>query len=94
MAFNGWQCGISISIDGMKIRASGSSAFTVMEIMIAVGIIGLLAAIAVPNFLRARAASNRSTCLYLKHVVACPAVTNQPTCKQAPDHVLPPTTQN
>ena len=87
------ECGLSVNINSMKIRASGSSAFTLMEMMIAVGLNGLLAAIAIPNFLRARAASNRSTCFYMKHVVACPSG-GKPTCKQAPDHVLPPTTQN
>jgi type II secretory pathway pseudopilin PulG len=34
-----------------------------LEIMIVVSIIGLLAAIAIPNFVRARAASNQTTCL-------------------------------
>jgi prepilin-type N-terminal cleavage/methylation domain-containing protein len=123
----------------MKKKASRCSAFTLVEIMIVVGIIGLLAAIAIPNFVRARVTSKRATCInnlrqidaavqqwamelkkapgdvpavtdilpYMKHVVACPsggtdisdsytlpAVTNQPTCNLAPDHVLPPNTQN
>jgi prepilin-type N-terminal cleavage/methylation domain-containing protein len=37
--------------------------FTLVEIMIVVAIIGLLAAIAVPNFLRARQASQASACI-------------------------------
>ena len=36
--------------------------FTLLEIMIIVGIIGLLAAIAVPNFVRARQSGHSSTC--------------------------------
>ena len=37
--------------------------FTLVEIMIVVAIIGLLAAIAVPNFARARTQSQQNTCI-------------------------------
>jgi len=37
--------------------------FTLVEIMIVVAIIGLLAAIAVPNFVRARATSQANACI-------------------------------
>ena len=37
--------------------------FTLVEIMIVVAIIGLLAAIAIPNFVRARASSQANACI-------------------------------
>ena len=47
----------------MKIRTSNKSGFTLVEIMIVVAIIALLAAIAVPGFLRARKRSQASKIL-------------------------------
>src|SRR2546430_10539210 len=46
----------------MKIRTS-EAGFAVVEIMIVVAIIGLLAAIAIPNFVRARTTSQQNACI-------------------------------
>jgi prepilin-type N-terminal cleavage/methylation domain-containing protein len=41
----------------------GQKGFTLVEIMIVVAIIGLLAAIAIPNFIKARATSQANACI-------------------------------
>jgi prepilin-type N-terminal cleavage/methylation domain len=47
----------------MKIKTSRKAGFTLVEIMIVVAIIGLLAAIAIPNFVRARTTSQTNACI-------------------------------
>jgi len=47
----------------MQTKISRKSGFTLVEIMIVVAIIGLLAAIAIPNFVKARQNAQANTCI-------------------------------
>ena len=47
----------------MKKTVAKKSGFTLVEIMIVVAIIGLLAAIAIPNFVKARTTSQQNACI-------------------------------
>jgi prepilin-type N-terminal cleavage/methylation domain-containing protein len=47
----------------MQINTSRKSGFTLVEIMIVVAIIGLLAAIAIPNFVKARTTAQTNACI-------------------------------
>jgi prepilin-type N-terminal cleavage/methylation domain-containing protein len=47
----------------MQLKNNRKAGFTLVEIMIVVAIIGLLAAIAIPNFVKARTTSQQNACI-------------------------------
>lgn len=47
----------------MRLKLHGRGGFTLVEIMIVVAIIGLLAAIAIPNFVKARNTAQTNACI-------------------------------
>ena len=47
----------------MRTRLQRSSGFTLVEILIVAGIIGMIAAIAIPNFVKARTTAQQKVCI-------------------------------
>jgi prepilin-type N-terminal cleavage/methylation domain-containing protein len=53
----------------MNIKTNRKGGFTLVEIMIVVAIIGLLAAIAIPNFVKARSTAQMNACINNLHQI-------------------------
>src|ERR1700748_672622 len=75
----------------MQIKRNRTHGFTLVEIMIVVAIIGLLAEIAVPNFVRARTTAQQNACInnlrQIDGAIQQWALENK---KQSSDNVTPP----
>ena len=54
---------LEIGLDMKNAKIVREAGFTLVEIMVVIAIIGLLAAIAIPNYVKARATAQANTCI-------------------------------
>ena len=71
----------------MKMRRTRQGGFTLVEIMIVVAIIGLLASIAIPNFVKARTTAQMNACISNLRQIDGAAQTWALENRKAPDDV-------
>jgi prepilin-type N-terminal cleavage/methylation domain-containing protein len=55
----------------MNMRKSRQSGFSLVELMVVVGIIGLSAVVAIPNFVRANSVSQKNACINNLYQIRC-----------------------